>query len=94
MPTNRHYSVWTILRLFAFWIAILIPSFIERTLLGSKTYYFLYIGLALVFVMYGLSLRTLFHFLQQTRREPIFVPLGYLLWSLFLCCILAFFAFQ
>lgn len=44
--------------------------------------------------MYGLSLRTLFHFLQQTRREPIFVTIGYFLWSLFLCCILAFFAFQ
>jgi hypothetical protein len=94
LSTNRHYSVWTILRLFAFWIAILIPSIIERTLLGSKTYYFLYIGLTLVFVMYGLSLRTLFHFLQQTRREPIFVTIGYFLWSLFLCCILAFFAFQ
>jgi hypothetical protein len=44
--------------------------------------------------MYGFTLRTLFHFLQQTRREPIFVWLGYLLWSVFLCCVLGFFAFQ
>jgi hypothetical protein len=44
--------------------------------------------------MYGLTLRTLFHFLQQTRREPIFIWLGYLLWSLFLCCFLAVFAYE
>jgi hypothetical protein len=94
LPTDRHYSVRTFLRLVACWLAILIPSFIERTFLGSKTYYFLYIGLALVFLLYGVSLRTLFHFLQQTRREPIFIPLGYLFWSLFLCCILSVFAFQ
>jgi voltage-gated potassium channel len=94
LQTNRHYSVWTALRLIAFWIAILIPSFIERTFLGYKTYYFFYLGLAFVFVMYGISLRTLFHYLQQARREPIFVWMGYLLWSLFLCCILAVFAFQ
>jgi voltage-gated potassium channel len=94
LPTNQHYSVWTVLRLLAFWIAILIPPFIERTFLGSRTYYFLYIGLASVFAMYGISLRTLFHFLQQTRREAILVWIGYLLWCLFLCCVLAVFAFQ
>jgi Ion channel len=44
--------------------------------------------------MYGVTLRTLFHYLQRTRREPIFVWLGYLFWSLFLCCFLAFFAFE
>jgi hypothetical protein len=72
LRTNQHYSIWTILRLLAFWIAILIPPVIERTVLGSRTYYFLYIGLASVFVMYGVSLRTLFHYLQQIRREPLF----------------------
>jgi pimeloyl-ACP methyl ester carboxylesterase len=54
----------------------LIPPFIERTILGSRTYYFFYIGLASVFVMYGVTLRTLFHYLQRTRREPIDV-MGY-----------------
>ena len=93
MQTNQHYSIWTILKLLAFWLAILIPPIIERTVLGSKTYYFLYIGLASVFVMYGITLRTLFHYLQQTRREPIFVWLGYLLWSFFLCSVLAVFPF-
>lgn len=65
---------------------------IERIVLGSRTYYFLYIGLASFFVLYGLTLRTLFRYLQQIRREPIFVWLGYLLWSFFLCSILALFA--
>ena len=59
------------------------PAVIERSVLGSKTYYFLYIGLAAVFVMYGVSIRSAFHFLQNTRREPIFAWLGYLVWSLF-----------
>lgn len=75
-------------------MAVLVPPFIERTLLGSRTYYFLYLGLASVFVMYGLTLRTLFHFLRQTSREPIFVWLGYILWSLLLCCFLAVFAYE
>jgi Ion channel len=92
LATNQHYSIRTILRLLPFWIAILIPPLIERTVLGSSTYYFLYIGLASVFVLYGLTLRTLFHYLQQIRREPIFVPLSYLAWSVFLCSILAVFA--
>jgi hypothetical protein len=76
------------------WIAILIPPIIERTVLISSTYYFLYIGLASAFVLYGLTLRTLFHYLQQIRREPIFVPLSYLAWSVFLCSILAVFAYE
>jgi hypothetical protein len=92
LQTNQPYSIRAILKLLPFWIAILIPPVIERTVLGSRTYYFLYIGLASVFVMYGLTLRTLFHYLQHVRREPIFVWLGYLLWSLFLCGILAVFA--
>jgi voltage-gated potassium channel len=94
LATNQHYSIRTILKLLPFWLAILIPPVIERTVLGSSTYYFLYVGLASVFVLYGLTLRTLFHYLQQTRREPIFVPLGYLVWSVFLCSILAVFAYE
>ena len=94
MATNQHYSFWTILKLLPFWIAILIPPIIERTVLGSSTYYFLYIGLASAFVLYGLTLRTLFHYLQQIRREPIFVPLSYVAWSVFLCSILAVFAYE
>ena len=94
MRTNQHYSIWTILKLLPFWIAILIPPFIERTVLGSRTYYFLYIGLASVFVIYGMTLRTLFHYLQHITREPSFIWIGYLLWSLFLCSILAVFAFE
>jgi hypothetical protein len=94
LRTNEHYSIWTFAKLVISWIALLIPPLVERSILGSKTYYFLYLGLASVFVMYGITLRTLFHFLQHTKREPIFVWLGYLLWSLFLCCFLAVFAFE
>ena len=94
MATNQHYSIRTILKLLPLWIATLIPPIIERTVLGSSTYYFLYIGLASAFVLYGLTLRTLFHYLQQIRREPIFVPLSYLAWSVFLCSILAVFAYE
>jgi Ion channel len=94
LRTNQHYSIWTVVKLFISWIALLIPPLVERSILGSKTYYFLYLGLASVFVMYGITLRMLFHFLRHTRREPIFVWLGYLLWSLFLCCFLAVFAFE
>lgn len=94
MPNDQHFSIWTVLKLVPFWIAILIPPIIERTVIGSGTYYFLYIGLVSIFVTYGISLRTLFHYLQHTRREPVFIWAGYLLWSLFLCCILAVFAFE
>ena len=58
------------------WMALLLLPFAERTLLGAKTYFFLYIGLALVFVMYGLTVRSLFFFLRHTRREPIYVWIG------------------
>ena len=40
-------------KLVVLWILLLVLPFAERTLLGSKTYYFLYIGLGLVFVLYG-----------------------------------------
>ena len=33
------------------WLALLVLPFAERTLLGAKTYYFLYLGLGLVFVL-------------------------------------------
>ena len=86
--------VRTVRRLLPLWVAILVPVVIERSVFGSKTYYFLYIGLVSVFVLYGFSIRTVFHFLQHTNREPIFAWIGYLAWSFFLCCILSVFAFE
>src|SRR6516165_4621099 len=71
-------------KLVVLWILLLVLPFAERTLLGSKTYYFLYIGLGLVFVLYGLTVRTLFAFLQRARREPVYVLIGYLAWSVFI----------
>jgi hypothetical protein len=76
------------------WIVLLVLPFAERTLLGSKTYYFLYIGLGLVFVLYELSIRSIFFFLQRTRREPVYVWIGYLAWSLFICSVLSVFAIE
>jgi hypothetical protein len=71
-------------KLAVLWIALLVLPFAERTLLGAKTYYFLYIGLGLVFVMYGLTIRSIFFFLQHTKREPVYVWIGFLLWSVFI----------
>jgi Ion channel len=76
------------------WIVLLVLPFAERTLLGSKTYYFLYIGLGLVFVLYGLSIRSIFFFLQRARREPVYVWIGYLAWSVFICSVLSVFAIE
>ena len=76
------------------WIALLVLPFAERTLLGAKTYYFLYIGLALVFVLYGVTIRSVFSFLRHTRREPVYVWFAYLLWSVFICSVLAVFAIE
>jgi hypothetical protein len=81
-------------KLVALWIAVLSLPFAERALLGAKTYYFLYIGLGSVFVMYGLTIRSIFHFLQHTRREPVYVWLAFLLWSVFICSVLAVFAIE
>jgi voltage-gated potassium channel Kch len=81
-------------KLVLLWILLLVLPFAERTLLGSKTYYFLYIGLGLVFVLYGLTVRTIFSFLQATRREPVYVWIGYLAWSVFICSILSVFAIE
>jgi hypothetical protein len=68
--------------------------FAERTLLGAKTYYFLYIGFGLVFVMYGLTIRSIFFFLRHTRREPVYVWIAFLVWSVLICSVLAVFAIE
>src|SRR5215831_4680452 len=83
-----------IAKLVVLWILLLILPFAERILLGAKTYYFLYIGLGLVFVLYGLTVRTIFSFLQRARREPVWVWIGYLAWSVFICSILSIFAIE
>jgi voltage-gated potassium channel len=87
-------SVRLIARLAALWIVLLVLPFAERTLLGAKTYYFLYIGLGLVFVLYGLTIRSLFSFLYHTRRDPAYVWIAYLAWSVFICSILSVFAIE
>ena len=94
LNAGRKTPLWTALKLAVLWIALLILPFTERTLLSAKTYYFLFIGLGFVFVLYGLTIRTLFHFLQHTRREPVYVWIAFLFWSVFICCILAVFAFE
>jgi hypothetical protein len=63
-------SVRLIARLAALWIVLLVLPFAERTLLAAKTYYFLYIGLGLVFVLYGLTIRSLFLFLVRHKTRP------------------------
>jgi voltage-gated potassium channel Kch len=83
-----------IAKLAVLWIALLVLPFAERTLLGAETYYFLYIGLALVFVLYGFTIRSVFAFLHHTRREPVYVWVSYLAWSVFICGVLAAFAFE
>ena len=87
-------TIQFIIKLALLWIALLLPPFAERTLLGAKTYYFLYIGLGLVFVMYGLTIRSVFDFLRHTRREPFFVWIAFLVWSVFICGVLAVFAIE
>src|SRR6201998_3470852 len=76
-------------KLAGLWIALLVLPVAERTLLGAKTYYFLYIGLGLVFVLYGLTIRSIFSFLQHARREPVYVWIAFLVWSVFICSVLA-----
>ena len=82
-------SLQLIAKLAVLWIALLVLPFAERTLLGAKTYYFLYIGLGLVFVLYGLTIRSIFAFLQHTRREPFYVWIAFLYSSVFICCVKA-----
>lgn len=66
-----------ITKLAILWIALLVLPFTERALLGARTYYFLYIGLGLVFVMYGLTIRSVFLFLRHTRREPVYAWIAF-----------------
>ena len=86
-------SLQLIAKLAVLWIALLVLPFAERTLLG-ETYYFLYIGLGLVFVLYGLTIRSIFAFLQHARREPFYVWIAFLVSSVFICSILAVFAIE
>src|SRR5215471_18969454 len=83
-----------IAKLASLWIGLLVLPVAERTLLGAKTYYFLYIGLGLVFVLYGFTARSVFAFLHHARREPVYVWISYLAWSVFICSILSVFAFE
>ena len=82
------------LKLVAFWIALLVLPLTERTLFNVRTCYGLFTGLGLVFVVYGVTIRSIFAFLQHKRREPFYVWIAFLLWSLFICCILAVFAIE
>ena len=83
-----------ILKVAPLWIALLVFPFTERTLLGLQTYYGLFVGLGLVFVTYGLTIHSIFAFLQHTKREPVYIWIAFLLWSFFICCILAIFAIE
>ncbi len=67
--TLQHISL--VPKLAVLWVALLALPFAERTLLGAKSLLFSHIGLGLVFVMYGLTIRSIFLFLQHTRREPV-----------------------
>ena len=84
-------QVCLFLKLALLWGGLLALPFTERTLLGAKTYYCLFVGLGLVFVMYGLTVRSIFSFLRHTKREPVYVWIAFLLWSVFLCGLLAVF---
>ena len=87
-------AVRLVIKLAVLWIALLVLPFIERTLLGAKTYYFLYVGLGMVFVMYGLTIRSIFFFLRHTRREPVYAWIAFVMWSVFICGVLAVFAIE
>jgi Ion channel len=45
-------------------------------------------------VIYGLTIRNVFLFLRHTQREPFYIWISYLLWSVFICCVLSVFAFE
>jgi hypothetical protein len=76
------------------WLGLLVLPFAERTLFAAKTYYFLYVGLGLVFVLYGFTIRSVFSFLHHTRREPVYVWISYLAWSILICGVLTVFAIE
>lgn len=82
MDSQSPFSL--ILKLATLWTGILVLPLIERTILGARTYYGLFIGLGLVFVLYGLTIRSIFVFLQRTRRQPFYVWIMFLVWSLFM----------
>jgi hypothetical protein len=48
----------------------------------------------LVFVMYGLTIRSIFFLFQHTRRETVYVWIAFPLWSIFICSVLAVFAIE
>jgi hypothetical protein len=81
-------------KLAALWTTPIALPFVERFLLRSRTYYGLFVGLALIFVLYGLTIRSVFSYLQKIHREPFYVWIGYLVWSVLLCGILAVFALE
>jgi hypothetical protein len=83
-----------ILKIAVLWIALLAVPFTERTLLGAHTYYGLFVGLGLVFVLYGLTIHSVFGFLQHTRRALVYIWVAFLLWSFFICCVLTVFAVE
>ena len=92
MASQSPFSL--ILKLATLWTGILVLPLIERTILGARTYYGLFIGLGLVFVLYGLTIRSIFAFLQHRSRQPFYIWIVFLLWSLFICCILTAFAIE
>ena len=51
MRLNLPPAVRLLTKLAILWTALLALPFTERTVLGARTYYFLYVGLGLVFVM-------------------------------------------
>jgi hypothetical protein len=92
MASQAPFNV--ILKVASLWMVLLVLPFTERTLLGLQTYYGLFIGLGLAFVMYGLTIHSIFAFLQHTKRAPVYIWIAFLLWSFFICCILAVFAIE
>jgi hypothetical protein len=87
-------QVHLVMKLVGLWAALLVLPFTERTLLHARTYYGLFVGLALVFVVYGFCVRSVFFFLPRARPQPFYVWIGFAAWSVILCSVLAVFAFQ
>ena len=71
MASQAPFNV--ILKVASLWMVLLLFPFTERTLLGLQTHYGLFIGLGLAFVMYGLTIHSIFAFLQHTKREPVYI---------------------
>jgi len=95
MRESRFHQVGTvrhIAKLAVLWVVLSALPIAERTFLGTGTSYFLYIGLVLIFVLYGFTIKSVFAFLHHTRREPVYVWISYLGWSILICAILSVFA--